>query len=276
VGPYARAHLARGGGHPGRSHAQFRYRGQCLAASDRLRGRCQARPDPHQSACGDARAGHRAGYFSRSRGGAAVPGIPRSGARFRLLSLRPGEAALHHARADPVVPARCAGRYRDTRGRERCRRAALIPRRHAGTARPAVPLLWGRQVQRLRYVLLPGRIQHLGGLFWLPGHRCAWPGGRAECGRREGIGIEFLPAARPGGARTALYPTGRGGTARNPASDLQLHPLRRVATARAARRDRSRSTRRIPQAAGHARRGTDPAGIRGRRRPRSGRHTARR
>ena len=63
------------------------------------------------------------------------PGVSRSGARLRLLSLRPGEAALHQAEGAAAVSGRRADRARDPRGRQQRGRAAVDSRRHARAPR---------------------------------------------------------------------------------------------------------------------------------------------
>ena len=70
------------------------------------------------------------------RGSRARSDLPRSRARLRLLPLRPVEAALHPAGRTAALPGGRAGRRRDPRGRQRCRRAAVDPRRHARAPRP--------------------------------------------------------------------------------------------------------------------------------------------
>ena len=59
----------------------------------------------------------------------------RPGPRLRHLSVRPEEAALQHAQGAAVAPGARHRRPRDPRDRQRRRRAALDPARHAGAAR---------------------------------------------------------------------------------------------------------------------------------------------
>ena len=57
------AHFLGGGFDPGRQHARVRYGVEFLEPGDRIRRRRRARPDPDQSARGDARPGRRRGRF---------------------------------------------------------------------------------------------------------------------------------------------------------------------------------------------------------------------
>ncbi len=135
------------------------------------------------------------------RGGAALSGVPRSGARLRPLPLRPVEAAVHQAEIAAAVSGGRAGRPRDPRDRQQRRRAALHPRRHAREARSRGAGLWPRPLQRLQHVLSAGRFGHLGRLvrFARRGHRRARR--RAERRRCVGRGVELLSAARSREAR---------------------------------------------------------------------------
>ena len=108
LGGHARAHRRQRRGDRHRSDARLRHRVERHRAGDRLRRRCRARPDPHQPPRGDAGAGDRGGDLPQPRGGAALPGVPRSGARFRhsiattrskLRFIKPEGAAAGAARA---------------------------------------------------------------------------------------------------------------------------------------------------------------------------------
>ncbi len=123
---HAGARGAERGGDQDRFHARLRYRVEHLLAGHRLRDRRRARPDPHQPPRGDAGAGDRRGHLPQSRGSAAVSDIPRSGARLRPVSLRPGQAALHQAAVAAAVSGRRADRARDPRDRQQ-RRASSCP-----------------------------------------------------------------------------------------------------------------------------------------------------
>ena len=79
--------------------------------------------------------GHRAGDLPEPRGGAALPGLPRSRARLRHLSLRSREAALHPAGGAAAVSGGRRDRAGDPRGRQRCRRTAVDPRRYSRAPR---------------------------------------------------------------------------------------------------------------------------------------------
>ena len=72
--------------------------------------------------------GHGAGHIPEPRGSAALPGVPRSRARLRYLSLRSDEAALHPAGGASSLSGGRRHRTRNSRGRQRCRRAAVDPR----------------------------------------------------------------------------------------------------------------------------------------------------
>ena len=104
-----------------RCHARLRHRVEHHRAGHRLRGRRRARPDPHQPPRGDPGAGDGRGHLPQPRGSAAVPGVPRSGARLRHLSLRPEEAALHPA------PRRCRCTRKGRRSGARSAWSATTP-----------------------------------------------------------------------------------------------------------------------------------------------------
>ena len=226
LGRDARAHRPERDLDQRRPDARLRHRVEHHRAGDRLRGGRRARPDPHQPPRRDPGPGDRGGDLPQPRGSAAVPGVPRPGARLRHLPLRPEEAALHQAQGAAAVPGRGAGRARDPRGRQQRRRAAVDPRRHARAPGSRRARIRGHQVQRLQHVLPAGRLGHLRGLLRLPGHRYPRPRRGTQCRRREWRGLELLPAARTREARAGAHPAGQAGAARHALHRLQLHPVR--------------------------------------------------
>ena len=227
MGAYARANFPRRRCNPSRSCAQLRYGDQCISASHGLRRRRQAGSHSHQPTRRDARSRHGSRHLSRPRRSPVVPCLSRPGARLWNLPVRPVEASIHHAAADPTLPRRCASRHRDSCGWKRCGRAARFSVGHDRPARPSGSRVWGREIQRLQYVLLRGCIEYLGRLVRLSGHRHSRPCGRAECGCRYRRRVELLPAARSRGARTALH---RTESARRFSPDLRHRTLSRSAT----------------------------------------------
>ena len=227
MGAYARANFPRRRCNPSRSCAQLRYGDQCISASHGLRRRCQTWFDFDQPARRDTRARYGTRRLPRPRRGAVVPRLSRPGPRLWNLPVRPVEASVHHAAADPALPRGCASRYRDSRGWERRGRAARFSVRHDCPARPPGSGVWGRQIQRLQHVLLRGRIEHLGRLVRLSGHRHSRARSRAECGCCHRRGVELLSAARSRGTRTALH---RTESARRFSPDLRHRTLSRSAT----------------------------------------------
>ncbi len=176
---HARAHLDRRRRDPDRHGARLRHRVEHLVAGHRLRGRRRARHHPDQPARGDARAGQGFCDLPEPRGGRARARLPRSGARLRLLSLRPVQAALHPAGGTSALSRGRADRRRDPRRRQRRRRAAVDPRGHARAARPPGAGVRSRPLQRLQHVLLPGGVRHLRRLVRLAGPRHPRPRARA-------------------------------------------------------------------------------------------------
>ena len=215
MGAHARADHTGRGRDPGGSDARVRHRDQYVRAGHGLRRRRQARPDPDQSPCRDFRTGDCAGGVPEPRGSAAVPGVSRPGARFRLLPLRSDQAQVHHAQGDPAASRGRAGGHGDPRRRQRRRRAAVVPRRHACQARPAGSGLWVRPLQRLQHVLLPGSLVDLRRLVGLAGRGHPRPRGRAQRRRRDRCGVELLPAAGSRGAGAALPAGGQARAARH-------------------------------------------------------------
>ena len=193
-------------GHRNRPDACLRYRMELLLAGHGLRGGCRPRPDPHESSRGHAGTGDCRGDVPQSRRSAALPGVSRSDPRFRHLSLRPEEAALHQAAFAAAVSGRRADRPRDPRDRQQRRRAALDPRRHARQARSRRTRIRHRQVQRLQYLLPAGSLGHFRWLLGFAGHR--HPGTRdcAQRGRRHRRGLQLLSTARPREARARADP----------------------------------------------------------------------
>ena len=138
------------------------------------------------------------GAVQQPGGGRAHPGLPGSGPRLRLLSVRSGGAEVHPAEGLAAVPGRRRTGPRDPGGRQRRWRAAVDPVRHAGApaARGARIRAW--QVQRFQHLLPAGGVGHLRRLIGLPGHRHRGQGDRAQRRRQQPGGIQLLPAPRPG------------------------------------------------------------------------------
>ena len=110
------------------------------------------RAQVHEEQGGLAGSGQGVCDLPEPRGGRARADLPRPRARLRVLPLRPVEAALHPACRAAAVPGGCADRRRDPRGRQRCGRAAVDPRRHARAPRPPGARLRCRPLQRLQHV----------------------------------------------------------------------------------------------------------------------------
>ena len=208
--------IAAGGRHDrDRPDPRVRHRVEHVEPGDRVRRRRGTRADPHQPARRDAGPRGRDRRVPEPRGSRAARGLPRPGARFRHLSLRPGEAALHQADGAAALPGRREDRHRHPRGRQRRRRAAVDPDGHAGAARSRGARLRRRQVQRLQHVLHPGGVRHFGRLVGLAGHRHPRPRRRAQRRRQHGCAVELLPAAGSRQARARPDSRGRAGRARH-------------------------------------------------------------
>ena len=177
------------------------------------------------------------GRLPEPRGSGAAARLPRPGARLRHLPLRPGEAALHAAGRAAALSGGRTHRHGDPRRRQRRRRAAVDPRRHARAPRPPGARVRRRQVQRLQHLLPPGRLRHLGRIVGLAGRRHPRPGRRAERRRQHRRGVELLPAARArASARSSCIRAGQAVPRGTLQTVFSLHAVRRAAPARAARR----------------------------------------
>ena len=104
-----------------RRDARLRHRVEHHRAGDRVRGRRRARPDPHQPPRRDPGTGDRGGHLPQPRGGAAVPGVPRSGARLRPLPLRPARSCASSS------PRRCRCTRKARRSGARSASSATTP-----------------------------------------------------------------------------------------------------------------------------------------------------
>ena len=197
-----------------------------LRAGDRVRDRRQTRPNPHESTRGHARSGHRTGDIPESRGGPALSGLPRPGARFRHLSLRPRQAALHPTGGAAAVSRRGRRRTRDPRGGQRCGRAIVHSRRHAGAPGPGSSGVRLRQVQRLQHVLLSSSLEHVRRLVGLARDRHRRPRGRAQRRGRLGSRLELLSSVAARGQGAEVHRCRQTGAARNPANRIQIHAVR--------------------------------------------------
>ena len=247
-------HRVRSRIHSDRQHARVRYRAQPIEPSDGFRRRRAARAHPHQPARRDAGARASPGRVPQSRGSRARAGVPRSGARLRLLPLRPERAAIHEADRAQARAGSGADRPRHPRRRQRRRRAALDSRRHDRAARPPGAELRPRQLQRLQHLLSASRVGHVGRLVGLSRRRYRRPRRRAERRRQLAGGVELLSAARPRGGRARGDPAGRARAARHAANGVRPQAVRRVAAPRVDARYRSARARSVSAADRAARR----------------------
>ena len=232
----ARANFLRRCLDPRRQHACIRYGMEHLQPGDRICRRCRAWPDPDQSPCRNARPGHCRGRISKQRGGATDAGLSRSGARLRLLPLRPRGTPLHRARRVAAGSGWCRYRQGDSRHRQRCRRAALDPGRHDRSPRSQGAGLRSRQVQRFQYLLPSGGIRHVGRLFGLAGRQYRRRSRRTQCRCQQLRCQQLLPAAGPHRTGIARVAEGNDRPARHAADDVSQRALRRTSSTRADRR----------------------------------------
>ena len=108
LGQDAGAHRAGGRHDRDRPDPRVRHRVEHVEPGDRVRRRCRKRADPHEPSRRDAGPRGRDRRIPEPRGSRAARGLPRPGARFRRLSLRPAEAALHQAHGAAALPGRGA------------------------------------------------------------------------------------------------------------------------------------------------------------------------
>ena len=120
---------------------------------------------------------------------------------FGIYRYDPAKLQVHPAGRIAAVSRRRGHRPRNSRGRQRCRRTIVDPRRHAGAPGSRSAGIRLRQVQRLQYLLLSGRLRHVGRLVGLAGDRHRGPGGGAERRRRDRRRLELLSAADGGDSR---------------------------------------------------------------------------
>jgi pro-apoptotic serine protease NMA111 len=157
--------------------------------------------------------------------GRTDPAVPRSGARFRLLPLRPARSCGSSIRSSWRCRPTGRGRPRDPRGRQRRRRAAVDPRRHDRAAGPRGARLRSRPVQRLQHVLHAGGVRDLRRFVRLAGDRHRGRGRRAErrrarAGRSRASSCRWIASQRA----LELVQRRRTGAARHAADDLRHRP----------------------------------------------------